>query len=621
MTGQTLHAMIKTCRLIVYLLPVVLLLAVSSASPTRVWSQERNTTVPNLLREAENLYRAHRYEEALQRYEQYLRTSPPEPQAQHAFLRTAELYGIKGDWNQARSRYERLLTLKTDSGIALRARYGVGQANYKLGNHLEAERTLENLSASSLPGDLRFRTNALLTELSLQSGNITQAYSRLLLVAKDLSFGEDEWFEDLKTRLLTRATPLDLEKLADVYRDTSLTAGILLQLVKVELQAGHPEKAKTWRTTLQQRFPESPEAVQAKHLLPDSEKSPAPSPPTIVGCLIPLSGDNAEFGRQVQNGLELAASQSGVALIIKDCGNNSAQTTAAVEELASNPQVLAAVGFFPLATADAAADAAQRLELPLLALTQKKDITLARTFVFRDFLTHRLMLKALLDYTANTLGWQRYAILYPNSKYGQTLARHFSEELQRQAAQLVAQISYSDGGKDVAQAVQTLTQLHPGQAGLPSLDAVFIPDEANMVAAIAKQFAATTLTPVRLLGANILQTPATLGYADMLVGILFPDGFFAGDTDPVVKAFVADYRQRFQQTPTYLAAQGYSSMRLLAQTQKEFSGRTRREFVDILQHQTQPPGFSLFKNFNADREAELSTKILTIRDHAFQLEK
>lgn len=611
----------RICRLILFILSVVLLLAVHSVLPPLVSAQEKGSGPPNLLREAENLYRAHRYEEALQRYEQYLRTSPPEPQAQHAFLRTAELYGIRGDWNQARSRYERLLTLKTDSGIALRARYGVGQANYKLGNHLEAERALENLSASSLPGDLRFKTNALLTEISLQSGNTVQAFSRLLLVAKDLPFGEEEWFLDLKSRLLTRATPLDLEKLADVYRDTSLTPGILLQLARLELQASHADKAKTWLTTLQQRFPDSPEAAQAKQLLPGSEKSPAPSPPTIVGCLIPLSGDNAEFGRQVQNGLELAASQSGVALIIKDCGNKSAQTTAALEELASNPQVLVAMGFFPLATADAAADAAQRLELPLLALTQKKDITLSRNFVFRDFLTHRLMLKALLDYTANTLGWQRYAILYPSSKFGQALARHFSEELHRQAAQLVAQISYSEGGKDAGQAVHTLTQVNPGQAGAPSLDAVFIPDEANVVAAIAKEISATTLPHVRLLGANILHTQATLPYAEVLAGILFPDGFFAGDTDPAVKAFVADYRQRFQQTPTYLAAQGYSSMRLLAQSQKDFAGQSRKEFAEKLQHQSQPPGFSLFRNFNTEREAEFPTKILTIQDREFQLEK
>ena len=192
--------------------------------PTEVFAQERGTASPNLLPEAENLYRAHRYEDALQRYEQFLRTSPPAQQWHYAFLRTAELYGIRGDWNQARIRYERLLTMKTDSGIALKARYGIGQANYKLGNLQEAERILENLSASSLPGELRFKTNALLTELSLQAGNITQAFSRLLLVEKDLPYGEEEWFQDLKTRLFSRATPLDLEKLADMYRDTPLAA-------------------------------------------------------------------------------------------------------------------------------------------------------------------------------------------------------------------------------------------------------------------------------------------------------------------------------------------------------------------------------------------------------------
>jgi ABC-type branched-subunit amino acid transport system substrate-binding protein/Tfp pilus assembly protein PilF len=535
-------------------------------------------------------------------------------------LRTAELYGIRGDWNQARSRYERLLTMKTDSGVALRARYGVGQANYKLGNHPEAERILENLSASSLPGELRFKTNALLTEISLQAGNTVQAFSRLLLVEKNLPFGEEEWFEDLKTRLLSRANRLDLEKVADLYRNTSLTAGVLLQLAKVELQAGHTEKANTWITTLQQRFPETPEAVQAKQLVPAAEQSKPALPPNVMGCLVPLSGENAEFGRQVKNGLELAASQSGIGLIIKDSGSNSPATAAAVEELANNPKVMAVVGFFPLAIADAAAQAAQQLEIPLLALTQKKDITQTGTFVFRDFLTQRLMVKALLDYTANTLGLQRYAILYPNSKYGQTLSRHFSEELNRQAARLVAQVSYSEGGRDAAQAVQTLIQANPGQDGVPPLDAVFIPDEANIVAAIAKEISASPLPHVRLLGTNILQTPVALEYAEALAGILFPDGFFVGDGDPTVKAFVADYRQRFGQTPTYLAAQGYSSMLLLAQTQKDLIGLSRKEFADELRHQTQPPGFSLFKGFNPEREAELTTKVLTIQDREFQLE-
>ncbi len=39
------------------------------------------------------------------------------------------------------------------------------------------------------------------------------------------------------------------------------------------------------------------------------------------------------------------------------------------------------------------------------------------------------MLQALLNYTANTMGWQRYAVLYPNSKYGQTMFRQFNDEI------------------------------------------------------------------------------------------------------------------------------------------------------------------------------------------------
>jgi ABC-type branched-subunit amino acid transport system substrate-binding protein len=111
-----------------------------------------------------------------------------------------------------------------------------------------------------------------------------------------------------------------------------------------------------------------------------------------------------------------------------------------------------------------------------------------------------------------------------------------------------------------------------------------------------------------------------LQYAEVLDGMLFSDGFFPGDDDPAVRAFTADYKQRFGQTPTYLAAQGYSSMRLLAAAQKEFTGLSRQEFAEKLRHQSQPPGFSLSRGFNHDREAEIAGKILTIREGKFELE-
>jgi branched-chain amino acid transport system substrate-binding protein len=573
-------------------------------------AQGRGPTPTQLYEEAEQLYRANRFAEALARYEQFLQTSPPAAQGQQAWLRTAELYGIQGNWLEARRRYEALLTMPTDSGLALQARYGIGQAHYKLGNLPEAERILENLSASTLPAALRFKTNALLTEISLQTGNVKQAFSRLLLVAKDLGAGEAEWFMDLKARLLERASLPELTYLADLYRDTPLTAGVFLQLARLELQAGRPEQAAAWVQKLLERFPDSPEAGQAKQL---GVAEPKPKPAGVVGCLLPLTGEDAEVAHQVQQGLELAAAQTGTSLIIQDYGTAPAEVAAAVAAVADNPGVVILLGFFPSAAAEAAADAAQNVGIPLVALTQKKEVTLGRPLVFRDFLTHRQMLQALWHYTRNTLGLQRYAILYPDSRYGLALARQAQEEIDRQAGRLVAQAAYPEKGGEVSQAVQVLVQIPTTMPDQLPIEALFIPDIASNVAAIASQVSQTPLRGVRLLGTNLLNTPETLKFRDVLEKVLFVDGFFAQDADPAVKAFVADYRQRYQKVPSYLAAQGYSSLRLVAETLRQHPGATGADLAGHLQKQGPPGGFTLFRGFNPEREAEVTTKILTIR--------
>jgi|GEM_PF-516080 len=599
--------------LIVILVAIAVLTLVSGAGAV----PGRGPTPAQLYQEAESLYRAHRFAEALARYEQFLQTSPPASQGQYVWLRTAELYGIQGNWQEARRRYEALLTMSTDSGIALQARYGVGQAQYKLGNLPEAERVLENLSASTLPAALRFKTNALLTEISLQSGNVTQAFSRLLLAAKDLADGEEDWFLDLKTRLLDRASLAELSHLADLYRETPLTPGVLLQLAKLELQAGRSEAAAAWLQALQQRFPNSPEAAQGKQLNLESEKSQPPAP-AAVGCLLPLTGEDRDAAQQVKQGLELAASQTDLPLVLIDCGSGPKEAAAAVAELAETGKVAALMGFLPSAAAEAAAAEAQRLGLPLLILTQKKDITLGRPLVFRDFLTHRRMVTALLDYTTNTLGWRRYAILYADSRYGQAMARLCREEIDRQAARLVGQAAYREGGAEAAQAVQTLTQIPAAPGQLP-FEAIFIPDTPPGVAAIAAALAQTPLQPVRLLGTNLLHTPEALKHGDILEGLLCVDAFLANDPDPHTKAFVADFRQRFQQAPGYLAAQGYSSLRLLAETLRQYPDSRGRELATHLQQQGPPPGFTLFRGFDQDREAEVATKIIVIRQGQFTL--
>lgn len=573
-----------------------------------------------LYQEAETLYQAHRYEEALSRFDQYLRIYPHGKDAHRAWLRSATLLGIRGQWARAQKRYEQLLRQQPERAVALQARYGLGQACWKQGNYQAANQILQKLLAEDLPPEVRFRSNALLAEIALKLGDVSTAFAYLHSAAKDLDMGDKEWFRDLKIRLLEQAQSSELEKLAAQYPESPLSASVLLHLAKLALQRGQTEQAREWLATLNQRFPGSPEAAQGAELLPpESTPVTAATGPTL-GCLLPLSGEFAAAGHQVQQGMALAAAETGVEVIYEDCRNDPHLAAQAVDAMAHQERILALIGPLTSVTAEAAAQAAQRQEIPIITLTQKEGITAIGDLVFRDFLTSRMQVKALLTHAVIRLGFRRFAVLYPLSPYGQTFLRLFNEEVANHGGILAFQASYPDGIRDFSEPIATLAAAHrPEAMSPPGFDALFIPDEAAMVAALAVQLAASPAAGIQLLGTNLMHSPVALENASVLSGILFPDAFFIHDPAPAVKAFVESYRERYTQNPTYLAAQGYSAVKLLAEVLKANPGLTRAEFARRLAEWRPVSEVPFSQGFDHQREAELEIKILTIRDGQFQL--
>jgi hypothetical protein len=53
----------------------------------------------------------------------------------------------------------------------------------------------------------------------------------------------------LKTRLVEQATPQELESLATLYRDSPLTAVLLLRLANLAQKAGNAEEVQKWAST------------------------------------------------------------------------------------------------------------------------------------------------------------------------------------------------------------------------------------------------------------------------------------------------------------------------------------------------------------------------------------
>jgi len=562
-------------------------------------------TGETLFQDAEDYYRRQEYRRAWQKYAAYLERHPQGSRASQARLREAELLGLLGDWHGSLMKYQAILNRGVEGDAALASRYGIGRAYFKLGRYQQAAEVLGGLTASALPGPLRFSTYTLLAEVDLKKGEVEPAFAHLRLAARDLASGDQEWFDDLKTRLVAQATPAEMENLANLYRDSPLTASLLLRLARLAQEQGRAGEARTWLDTLKERFPDSKEA----------QGPPATSRP-LLGCLLPQSGDYADYGNRVKQGMELAAKEAPLELVYRDCPNNPETATRLVQELAQDPRVLALLGPLTSADAQAAAQAAQAAGIPLIGLSQKQDLTSAGPLIFQVFLTPRLQVRALLRYTLGSRGLNRYAIFAPDSTYGRTLAQIFREELAAQGGVLVEQTSYPPGTQDFTVALSPLlTAYQPGTQGPASFEALFIPDDASMVATIATQLAGHPLGKVQLLGTN-LANPGAMQEEEArpLNGILFPDAFFLGDPNPTVQGFISAYRQRYGTAPDYLAAQGYMVVRLMAHLLERQGSLTRGDLPQKLLALREVPNMPWFKGFAPDRQAELALYILTLKD-------
>jgi len=562
-----------------------------------------------LFLEAENYYRSQDYRQAWQAYSAYLAQYPQGPNANRARLREAELLGIFGDWQGSLNKYQEILNRGAAGDTALQARYGIGRAYYKLGGYDSAARILEDLTASDLPPPLSFSTQALLTEIALKKGQVEPAFVHLRLAGQQAAAGDQEWFEDLKTRLTEQASPAELEHLAGLYRDSPLTAPFLLRLARLAREGNRPQEAYKWLQTLKERFPTSREARLADDLLATSRP--------VIGCLLPLSGQYAPYGLRVKQGMDLAALGTRLELVYRNASNDPNQTARKVQELSRDPRVLAILGPLTSADAQAAAQAAQTAGVPLVALSQKQRLTEAGPLIFQIFLTPRLQVRALLRYTLGQRGLRRYAIFAPDSTYGRTLAQIFGEEVVLQGGILATQSTYPPDSQDYTLALSPLLKaFQPGTEGSPAFEALFIPDDAATVAAIKTQTAQNPLGKVQFLGTNLAKPGKTATVATIrgLEGILFPDAFYINDPDPGVQSFVTAYRQRYRSEPDYLAAQGYMAVRLLAQVLENQPRLSREQLPQQLKAVRSLPTLPWFQGFAPDRQAELNLYILTIKN-------
>jgi len=262
-------------------------------------------------------------------------------------------------------------------------------------------------------------------------------------------------------------------------------------------------------------------------------------------------------------------------VVYRDDGGDPARALAALEDLVSLHRAVAIIGPLSAGPAHAVVERAQELGLPVLTLNPDASLTQQSSTAFRLLAEPREEADALVR-AAQKRGAKRFAVMHPQSPFGETMNAAFAETIQSRGGKLVGTVSYPPTTPSFVKEAQALEAL--------DMDTLFLLDAPARIALIAPALAARGMWSVAPgteppEGHSVLYVVPAAGFDTSLAmstrrylqGALFSVPFDAAD----VPAFVTSYREKFQAEPNLFSALGSDAYRIIATALA--SGATTRE--------------------------------------------
>lgn len=378
--------------------------------------------------------------------------------------------------------------------------------------------------------------------------------------------------------------------------------------------------------------------------------------PSTIGVILPLSGKHASLGQKLLKGLQMGLGLDGeisgspVKLAIIDSEGNPDMARKGVEKLVREDSVIAVVGSLLSKTANAVADQAQVLNVPNLALSQKSGLTETGENIFRFGMTSEMQVRYLVKRCMQDLGMRRFAIVYPNDKFGVEYANLFWDEVRARGGEIRGAQSYETDETDFSGLAQRLTGTYfledrqdeikwlekqkeerhksvtlrsrsddKSVSRVVDFDAVFIADGIKAMGQISAMLAFNGVKGIRIIGPNLWNNDAIIKRVTNAGNqIIFVDVAPFNGKVLSSQAFIRKYKSYFEENPGAFEVQGFEAglllNRVLAQgvsTREEF--REKLKSVNSVQGLVDP----IIKGY--DREFTKPLYLYTVEGNQIKL--
>jgi len=280
--------------------------------------------------------------------------------------------------------------------------------------------------------------------------------------------------------------------------------------------------------------------------------APPPTGTPKIALLLPLSasGGPGTAALALKNAAELAMADlpgASIELIVKDeRGTPDGAREATKQALAEGASVI--VGPLLASSVQATGSIARAAGRPVMAFST--DIGVAGRGVYLLSFLPQSDVDRILSYAA-AKGKKSIAALIPESPYGTAVNATLQDVAARNGITIKAIERYTPGAIDPA--AQRISAVKD------QIDALFIPENGDNAAAVAKALGSAGLDPkkIQLLGTSAWDDPRIFSMP------AFANGWFAQPDKSGFETFAAKYRERYSSDPTRIATLAYDAVFLL----------------------------------------------------------
>ena len=294
-----------------------------------------------------------------------------------------------------------------------------------------------------------------------------------------------------------------------------------------------------------------------------------------IGLILPMTGQSASTGKQIEAAARLFMAQNGntvagrkIELIVKDDGGVPDATKRMAQELVVNDKVgvLSGFGLTPLALATAPIATQSKTPMVVMAAATSS-ITEASPYIVRTSFTLPQCAVAMGDWAPKN-GLKRVVTLVSDYGPGIDAERYFKERMQLNSAQVIESLRVPLRNPDFAPFLQKVRDLKP--------DALFVFVPSGAGAAVMKQFLERGMDKagIKLIGTGDLTDDDQLNdMGEGALGVVTAHHYSAAHPSALNKKFVEAFKKANNGLrPNFMAVGGYDGMRVIYEALKNTKG-------------------------------------------------